>query len=130
MILSGGDPQHHGQAEADIYAPYVINEGVDPADLTRENKSLDTYQNARNVADIVGHAHDNGLIVVTSAYHMRRSLAAFHAFGYDPQPYVSDVRHNHMTVIPRFRSFENSEVAMHELVGMVRFRVWRWLNLY
>ncbi len=42
--------QHHGQAEADNYAPYVIDEGVKPADLTRENKSLDTYQNARNVA--------------------------------------------------------------------------------
>ncbi len=23
VMLSGGDPQHHGQAEADNYAPYV-----------------------------------------------------------------------------------------------------------
>jgi uncharacterized SAM-binding protein YcdF (DUF218 family) len=130
VIISGGDPQHHGQAEADNYAPYIIDEGVDPADLTRENKSLDTYQNAQNVARIVGHSHDNGLIVVTSAYHMRRSLAAFHAAGYDPQPYVSDVRHNRMTIVPRLRSIENSEVAAHEIVGMARFHVWRWLHLY
>lgn len=130
VILSGGDPQHHGQAEADNYAPYVIAQGVDPAALTRENQSLNTYQNARNVDDILQHAHDTDLIVVTSAYHMRRSLRAFEAFGYAPKPYVSDVRRNSITLIPRFRSFENSELAAHEIVGLARFYVYRWLHLY
>jgi uncharacterized SAM-binding protein YcdF (DUF218 family) len=130
VILSGGDPQRHGQAEADNYAPYVIAQGVDPADLIRENKSYNTYQNAQNVAAILGHTHDNGLIIVTSAYHMRRALEAFAAFGYHPQHYVSDVRRNSVTVFPRFRSFENGELAVHELVGLARFHVWRWLHLY
>lgn len=130
VILSGGDPQRHGEAEADNYAPYVLSRGVDPGDLVRENKSFNTYQNARNVAAIVGPAHDNRLIVVTSAYHMRRSLRAFEAFGYDPEPYVSDVRHNRATLFPRYRSFENSELAAHELVGLARFEVYRWLHLY
>jgi uncharacterized SAM-binding protein YcdF (DUF218 family) len=130
VILSGGDPQHHGQAEADNYAPYVIAQGVDPKDLIRENKSYNTYQNAQNVAAIVGHSHDNGLIVVTSAYHMRRALEAFGAFGYHPQTYVSDVRENPVTFLPRFRSFENGEIAAHELVGAARFHVWRWLRIY
>lgn len=130
VILSGGDPQRHGEAEADNYAPYVLSGGVAPDDLVRENKSFNTYQNARNVAAILGPAHDNRLIVVTSAYHMRRSLRAFEAFGYEPEPYVSDVRRNHATFFPRFRSFENSELAAHELVGLARFEVYRWLHLY
>lgn len=130
VILSGGDPQHHGQAEADNYAPYVVAQGVAPADLTRENKSLNTYQNAQNVAAILGNAHDTALIVITSAYHMRRSVLAFEAFGYEPQPYVSDVRENRLTLLPRYRSLENSELALHELVGLARFHVWRWLHLY
>ncbi|VXC11509.1 conserved hypothetical protein [Burkholderia sp. 8Y] len=130
LILSGGDPQHHGQAEADNYAPYVLAQGVAPADLIRENKSLNTYENAQNVMRILGNAHDNALIVVTSAYHMRRSVRAFEAFGYEPQPYVSDVRENRLTVLPRFRSLENSELALHEVVGLARFHVWRWLHLY
>jgi len=130
LILSGGDPQHHGQAEADNYAPYVLARGVPSADLVRENKSLNTYENARNVAAILGNAHDGALIVITSAYHMRRSVQAFEAFGYQPQPYVSDVRDNRLTVFPRYRSLENSELALHELVGFARFKVWRWLHLY
>ncbi|SAK91634.1 hypothetical protein AWB82_06497 [Caballeronia glebae] len=130
VILSGGDPQHHGQAEADNYAPYVLAQGVASVDLVRENQSLNTYQNARNVAGILGPAHDNRLIVVTSAYHMRRALRAFEAFGYAPAPYVSDVRPNRATFFPHIRGFTNSELAMHELVGLARFDVYRWLRLY
>ncbi len=130
VILSGGDPEHHGQAEADNYAPYVLAQGVASGDLVRENQSLNTYQNARNVAGIVGPAHDSRLIVVTSAYHMRRSLRAFEAFGYAPVPYVSDVRPNRVTFFPRIRGFMNSELAMHELVGLARFDVYRWLHIY
>ncbi|MDR5878298.1 YdcF family protein [Caballeronia sp. LZ032] len=130
VIVSGGDPEHHGQAEADNYAPYVLAQGVQPDDLVRENQSLNTWQNARNVAAIVGRAHDNRLIIVTSAYHMRRSLRAFQAFGFDPQPYVSSARHGHVTLLPRLGSFETSEIALHELVGLARFGVYRWLHLY
>jgi len=130
VILSGGDPQRHGQAEADNYAPYVLAEGIAPGDLVRENQSLNTYENARNVAAILGAAHDNRLIVVTSAYHMRRSMRAFEAFGYTPAPYVSDVRSYRATFFPRIRGFTNSELAMHELVGLARFDVYRWLHLY
>lgn len=130
VIVSGGDPEHHGQAEADNYAPYVLAQGVRPDDLVRENQSLNTWQNARNVAAIVGRAHDNRLIIVTSAYHMRRSLRAFQAFGYDPQPYVSGARRGHVTLLPRLGSVETSEIALHELVGLARFSVYRWLHLY
>ncbi|SPB17065.1 hypothetical protein NOV72_04265 [Caballeronia novacaledonica] len=130
VILSGGDPQRHGQAEADNYAPYVLAQGVAPGDLVRENQSLNTYQNARNVAEILGPSDDNRLIIVTSAYHMRRSMRAFEAFGYAPVPYVSDVRPTRITFFPRFRNFANSELAMHELVGLARFMVYRWLRIY
>ncbi|AQH00288.1 YdcF family protein [Caballeronia cordobensis] len=130
VILSGGDPQDHGQAEADNYAPYVLALGVPSGDLVRENQSLNTYENARNVANILGPSHDNRLILVTSAYHMRRSVRAFEAFGYAPVPYVSDVRHYGVTLLPHRWGFSNSELALHELVGLARFDVYRWLHLY
>lgn len=132
VILSGGDPQRHGQAEVDNYAPYVLTQGVEPGDLVRENKSLNTYQKPERAqcGCYCGTADDHRLIVVTSAYHMRHSLRAFQAFGYAPESYVSDVRHNRAAFFPRFRSFENSELAAHELVGLARFEVYRWLHLY
>jgi uncharacterized SAM-binding protein YcdF (DUF218 family) len=95
-----------------------------------ENESLNTYQNARNVASIVQPERDETLVLITSAYHMQRSLLAFHAFGLDTQAFTSNVRRPEATFFPRSRGFIDAETALHELVGVVRFRVYRTLGLY
>jgi uncharacterized SAM-binding protein YcdF (DUF218 family) len=130
VIVSGGDPQHHGEAEADNYAPYLLARGVTGADLTRENQSLNTYQNARNVAAILRPEHDETLIVVTSSYHMQRAMLAFEAFGLAPQPIVSNVRFGRLTFFPTIDGFVTAEIAWHELIGIMRFHVYRRLHLY
>ena len=130
VIVSGGNPQHHEQAEADNYAPFLLARGVNAADLIRENESLNTYQNARNVANIVRPQRDDTLVLITSAYHMRRSLLAFNAFGLDAQPFITNVRQPQPTFFPRSRGFIDAETALHEMVGVARFYVYRRLQLY
>ena len=130
VIVSGGNPQHHEQAEADNYAPFLLARGVSATDLVRENESLDTYQNARNVASIVQPERDETLVVITSAYHMQRALLAFNAFGLDAQAFISNVRQPTATFFPRSRGFIDAETALHELVGLARFYVYRSLRLY
>jgi uncharacterized SAM-binding protein YcdF (DUF218 family) len=130
VIVSGGNPQHHEQAEADNYAPFLLARGVNATDLVRENESLDTYQNARNVANFVRPERDEKLVLITSAYHMRRSLLAFNAFGLDAQPFITNVRQPQPTFFPRPRGFVDAETALHEMVGVVRFHVYRRLRLY
>jgi uncharacterized SAM-binding protein YcdF (DUF218 family) len=130
VIVSGGNPQHHEQAEADNYAPFLLARGVSATDLVRENESLDTYQNARNVASIVQPERDETLVLITSAYHMHRALLAFNAFGLDAQAFVSNVRQPKATFFPRSRGFIDAETALHELVGVARFYVYRSLRLY
>jgi len=130
VIVSGGNPQHHEQAEADNYAPFLLARGVSASNLVLENESLNTYQNARNVASIVQPERDETLVLITSAYHMQRSLLAFHAFGLDTQAFTSNVRQSEATFFPRSRGFIDAETALHELVGIVRFHVYRRLGLY
>ncbi len=131
VILSGGNPQHNAQAEADNYRPYMLERGVKPADLLIDDTSLDTYANARNVNKLLDANRDETLILVTSAYHMPRSLLSFAAFGMKPQPFVSSVHEPRAwTVIPRGRGYIDSETAFHELVGIARFYVWRFLKIY
>ena len=77
VIVSGGNPQRHSMAEADNYAPYLLARGVDASDLTLENQSRDTYENARNVAKILQPEPKSSLVVITPSYHMRRSIIAF-----------------------------------------------------
>jgi uncharacterized SAM-binding protein YcdF (DUF218 family) len=130
VIVSGGNPQHHEQAEADNYAPFLLARGVSATDLVRENESLDTYQNARNVASIVQPERDETLVLITSAYHMHRALLAFNAFGLDAQAFISNVRQPKATFFPRSCGFIDAETALHELVGVARFYVYRSLRLY
>ena len=130
VIVSGGNPQHHEQAEADSYAPFLLARGVSASDLVLENESVNTYENARNVARIVQPERDETLVLITSAYHMQRSLLAFNAFGLATQAFVSNVRQSKATFFPRPCGFIDAEIALHELVGIARFRVYRSVGLY
>jgi uncharacterized SAM-binding protein YcdF (DUF218 family) len=133
VIVSGGNPQHHEATEADTYAPYLLRAHVAPSDLVLENQSLTTWQNARNVAHIIGdhQANQQGepdtgtLLLVTSAYHMRRAVLDFRRFGLDPVPVVSGVRHARRGWLPRLHNLLASETALHELIGVEQFYVYR-----
>jgi uncharacterized SAM-binding protein YcdF (DUF218 family) len=125
VIVSGGNPQHHDATEADTYAPYLLRAHVAPADLVLENRSLTTWQNARNVARIIRTEPHDTLLLVTSAYHMRRAMLDFHRFGLEPMPVVSNVRVARCGWMPRLRNLGAAETALHELIGIAQFYVYR-----
>ena len=130
VIVSGGNPQHHEASEADTYAPYLLRAHVPRADLVLENQSLTTWQNARNVARLIGNRHDETLLVITSAYHMRRAMLDFRRFGLDPVPVVSGVRHARLGWLPRLSNLAAAETALHELIGTAQFYVYCMLGWF
>jgi uncharacterized SAM-binding protein YcdF (DUF218 family) len=130
VIVSGGNPQHHAQSEADNYAPYLRALHVAPDDLLLENTSLTTYENAAHVARILRDERDETLILVTSAYHMPRAMLDFRRFGLNPQPAVSNARFVPVGLLPRISTLMNANVALHELIGMAQFHVYRALGWF
>jgi uncharacterized SAM-binding protein YcdF (DUF218 family) len=130
VIVSGGNPQLHEMAEADNYAPYLLRLHVDDADLLLENTSKNTYENARNVARILRTERYDSLMLVTSAYHMPRALLDFARFGLAPQPFISNARHARIGVVPRISNLVNAEIALHELIGIAQFHVYRAIGWF
>jgi uncharacterized SAM-binding protein YcdF (DUF218 family) len=130
VIVSGGNPQRHRATEADTYLPYLLRQRVPRADIVLENSSRTTYENARNVSAIVGQSRYDALILVTSAYQMRRALLDFHRFGVAPQPLVSSARHARLGVLPRYDNLVNAELALHELIGIAQFHVYRAIGWF
>jgi uncharacterized SAM-binding protein YcdF (DUF218 family) len=130
VIVSGGNPQHHDAAEADTYLPWLLREHVPREDIILENRSLTTYQNARNVAAILPHGYYGSLILVTSAYQMPRALLDFHRFGMAPVPVVSNARHARRGVLPRYENLVSAEIALHELIGLAQFHVYRAIGWF
>lgn len=130
VIVSGGDPQHHGATEADIYARYLLARGVANDDLIRENRSRTTYENAKFTTSILRSRHDDALILVTSSYQMRRALLDFARFGCAPQPVFANRRDAERGWLPRQRNVANGELALHEIGGVVQFYVYRMLGWF
>jgi uncharacterized SAM-binding protein YcdF (DUF218 family) len=130
IIISGGNPQQHEASEADTYLPYLLQRQVPRTDIILENRSRTTYENARNVASILQAAHYDSLILVTSAYQMPRALLDFHRFGLTPEPVISNTLHARIGLLPRYDNLANAEIALHELIGIAQFHVYRLLGWF
>jgi len=130
VIVTGGNPQHHTSAEADNYVPYLLHAGVPSADLVIENQSLTTWQNARNVAPIVHAENNETLLLVTSSYQMQRAMLDFRRFDMNPLPAVSSVRLVKRGLLPRVANLDSAETALHELIGIAQFYVYRMIGWF
>ncbi len=69
-----------------------IDLGVDPSRVLVEETSRNTEENARFTRDLVRPRAGQRWILVTSAYHMPRSVGLFRAAGFDVLPYPVDYR--------------------------------------
>lgn len=66
--------------------------GVDPARIRIEDRSRNTEENARFTRDLVRPRPGQRWLLVTSAYHMPRSVGLFRAAGFDVVPVPVDYR--------------------------------------
>jgi uncharacterized SAM-binding protein YcdF (DUF218 family) len=130
VIVSGGNPQRHTAPEADTYLPWLLRKQVPRADIVLENRSRTTYENARFVSDIVQQGHYDTLILVTSAYQMPRALLDFRRFGMQPYPAISNTRRIEPGLLPRYDNLVNAETALHELIGIAQFHVYRAIGWF
>lgn len=130
VIVSGGNPQRHEASEADTYAPYLLRLHVAREDLLLENTSRTTYENAEHVAHMLHDERYDSLIVVTSAYHMPRALLDFHRFGLAPQPVISNTRTVRTDALPRLSTLVAANIALHELIGIAQFHVYRAIGWF
>jgi uncharacterized SAM-binding protein YcdF (DUF218 family) len=130
VILSGGNPQNHARAEADVYAPYLLADGVRRSDLVIEDKSRNPFENARNVDELLRPQHYDGLLLITSALHMRRALLAFEGFRLYSQPVIASRTDPCSWAIPHLEGWIDSNSALHEMLGVALYYASRWVGMY
>jgi uncharacterized SAM-binding protein YcdF (DUF218 family) len=124
IVVTGGDPQHHGASEAAVYGARLRLLGVDPGDIMLEGRSLNTWQNAQYTAALLqGHPVDQ-LFLVTSGIHLRRALLYFGHFGLHGQPVRADYVSAMPSLIPLSYNFLLADLAIHEYVGYWRYFVY------
>jgi uncharacterized SAM-binding protein YcdF (DUF218 family) len=130
VIVSTGDVDSVGATwtEARAVAAQLKSWGIAEDRILVEDKSLNTRQNALFSADIVRAQGLSKLLLVTSAFHMKRALGCFEAVGLHPDTRPTDFRTYagapHVEWLPRATHLANSTSAIREHVGRIVYR-WR-----
>lgn len=94
LVFTGGSGALLGEdaPEAAALARFGSVLGFEPARVTFEHGSRTTFENARDTRSLLAPDADGRWLLVTSAWHMPRSVGTFRAAGIDVVPYPVDFR--------------------------------------
>ncbi|MGB9822848.1 MAG: YdcF family protein [Thermodesulfovibrio sp.] len=122
VIVSGGAIERK-ISEAAAMAQMLKELGVESGKIIEESKSKDTSQNAFYVSEICRQKNFKKLILVTSAYHMKRAEKLFKKTGLNVLPYPADFKKsNHYNIysfLPKFSNFALSSKAIREYLALL-----------
>ena len=130
ILVSGGDGSITGDYEGDAAASrrFFAAFGIDPARLLLDTQSRNTEENARNTEGLLRSAAIGDCLLITSSYHMPRSVGLFRKAGIAVTPWPVDYRTSGKVVLgPDFTqptlNAQLTATAMREWVGLVAYRL-------
>lgn len=130
LVFSGGEGRllTTGVTEAELARVFYQEQGLDMARLQLESGSRNTRENARQVAALLGDRCQGPWLLVTSAWHMPRSMPEFEAVGCHVTPYPVDFLTGASTPWTEYslaHSLMRWQTALHEWLGLL---VYGWMR--
>ena len=110
-----------GTTQTELAGVFYTEQGVDMKRVTLEYQSRTTRENAIRVAALLGERCKQPWLLVTSAWHMPRSMAEFEATGCNVTAYPVDfhtAEESSWTEYSMAESLGAWQKALHELLGM------------
>ena len=128
LIFSGGEGRlvPTGTTEAELAGVFYTEQGVDMKRVTLESQARTTRENAIRVAAQLGDRCKQPWLLVTSAWHMPRSMSEFQAVGCNVTAYPVDFRTGEETSWTEYSmagSLRAWQTALHEYLGMFVYQV-------
>jgi uncharacterized SAM-binding protein YcdF (DUF218 family) len=126
VIFSGanGSLLTRSTTEARAAQKLLVELGVAPPRITLEDKSRNTDENARFTAALVHPRPTQRFLLITSAYHMPRSMGLFEKAGFSVTAFpvafrtLGKGRGLHWETQP-WRNLETIDIAAREWIGLV-----------
>lgn len=128
MIYStfSGSLRRQGLSESESAEVFFKEQRVSPSRLIFENKSRNTFENAKYSYDLVKPGNQKW-ILVTSASHLPRAVSTFERFGWKVTPYPVDYRSEAFggfSLASRDSALKNWRIVIHERIGLFVY-TWR-----
>lgn len=94
VLISGGSARliEEDEPEANQFKKAMLLMGIPEADIIIENETRNTYESAVQVKKMLKEQdyESSDCLLITSAFHMRRSLACYHKAGLYPDHFTTD----------------------------------------
>ncbi len=130
VVFTGGDGNFvWGQNAAGPVRRYLLDVGIEDARIVIEDKSRTTWENAAYLRDMLNPKPGQRWLLVTSAFHMPRSVGTFRQAGFDVVAYPVDFRTRDRGDLWRFfcgisGGLERADIAVKEWIGLIGY----WLS--
>lgn len=126
ILLTGGTPLGNRVSEAALMKSVLELEFNTPVTWI-EGKSDNTLENARNSFRLLQQSGIKRIYLVTHAWHMQRAMQVFQAAGFEvvpaPTAYITRYKTDLMTFIPNADAFFSSRIYLHEIIGILWYRL-------
>jgi len=124
LVFTGGSPSmiHQELKDADIARKFFVRQGLDVSRIVFERNSRNTWESAAFSYNLVKPSAEEKWVLITTAWHMPRSVGVFCKVGWNVIPYPVGFKSNPDQL---FRI--DWDFASH-LIGLV-YAVKEWIGL-
>lgn len=128
LLFTGGEGElfAKGLSEADRARIFFDSQGLAPTQMLFESISRTTYENAVFSKRVAGVNPTQPWLLLTSAWHMPRSMATFRRAGWNVTAYPVDFRSGQDTPWTEYamdQGIAKWHLALHELLGLLAYRL-------
>lgn len=138
VIITGGSgylKQGENLKEADYLKKLAISLGVDEERILIERNSRNTHEHAVALAKMLPDKKGQW-VLITSAFHMPRSLGCFKKEGLNVIPYPVDYKttvdtsnkFSFVSFLPTMGNLSSFNIALHEWLGLTAYRLMNYTN--
>lgn len=132
ILISGGTGRIAGgeEPEADKFKKAMVLMGVPDSVIMLENATRNTFESAVAVKPMLDSLHltSDDCLLITSAFHMRRTLACYRKAGLMIKPFTTDFYSSPRAfypdnlLIPKLEAFTIWQKLFKEWVGMLAYK--------
>jgi len=139
LIFTGGSNPYSPDLppEGNIYSKEAVLFGVPSKDIITTQPVLNTLQEAKAIKQLLDEkmpSSQKRIILVTSAFHMKRAKNVFEKEGFRVQPFPVDFKsnknlslvfYNPLSWVPSSTSLHKTSFAIREIIGQNLYKVWK-----
>ena len=116
--------------EADLIEMYLLKIGIPKKDIIKETKSKNTYENAQFSEKVIlkiANKNNPKCLVITSEYHMRRSMACFYNTELNVYAFTKRTDEKYFDIesflLPQSNILYQWKILFHEIIGYYTYKI-------